>query len=138
MSSSLLKGIKICGVAWLIPLSVQVAAQSNPLPLQVSLKIEPNQCVAVRRGSTCYQNVQINWQASRSDSYCLYQMGNEQPLKCWANSNSGNFKYELVTKEGVSYTIRYPSSEQALAIERLDVAWVYKRTKRTQSTWRMF
>ena len=136
MNSTYLNITKLFGMLLLAQFAMDVVAQSKSV--QVSLDVEPNRCVALRRGSTCYQDVSISWQASVAENYCLYVNRNAAPLKCWSNSKAGSFEYELAAQARVIYSLKQQSSERELAIQNVDIAWVYKKSKRVQSTWRMF
>jgi len=103
----------------------------------VELNLKPKQCISLREGQKCYTLVEISWHAQSLGEYCLFSSVQKEALQCWKNDSSGNYKSELTIKKDLVFTIknRANSIEASATIE---LGWVYKRSSRKKSSWRMF
>ena len=116
----------------LIPTQVQAA--KTPIAFELS----PSQCVAVRQGNTCYADVNIQWKSETNQNYCLYKAGDKTPIKCWNNVSQGQWVKEVQTKVDLEFLLKRKDSNQVIARTTLEVAWVYKKSLKRTSSWRMF
>lgn len=112
-----------------------VASGDESKQKQSVLTIQPQKCVAMREGQTCYVDLEIKWAMQTTGNYCLYASSKNEPLRCWYDAQHGIFKTEFSNNEN---TIFYLKNEQnELAQVELKMAWVYKR-KRSSVSWRVF
>ncbi|MCJ8271977.1 MAG: DUF3019 domain-containing protein [Psychrosphaera sp.] len=117
-------------------LSFELAAvQKTP---KVELTLKPYQCVALHQGQKCYVNVELSWRAIQTSHYCLYSSQQDKPLQCWQTSVSGLFTREIVANQNILFAIKQKDSAVVLATRELEMAWVYKKTNRSNISWRMF
>jgi len=100
------------------------------------LVVTPKKCVAVRKGNTCYQSVVLSYSASNKADVCLVLEGRDEPLACWNNVADIEFRYRVATDEGAWFHI-IDEDEFILASARINVAWVYKSTRK-RNRWRLF
>ena len=101
------------------------------------LAVQPNKCVALRKGQKCYQKLNITFKASEPRDYCLYLEGNQIPIKCWINARQGNLNYALNSENSVQFILQNASGE-LMAVSQVTVAWVYSKRTRRKSSWRLF
>ncbi|KIO38285.1 DUF3019 domain-containing protein [Shewanella sp. cp20] len=114
--------------------SMNLQASQTPIELTVS----PEQCVALHKGQTCYQNVLFKWQTPDVGRYCLTESKSHQKIICWDGQAMKQYQYDF---EGISttlYSLIRLDSEEPLAEIKVVVTWVYKAPKQSQSGWRLF
>jgi len=112
--------------------------RANAQPLQASLKLKPNQCVAMHQGQKCYVDLDISWSVNIQGSYCLFESTKVLPLQCWDNSNKGKFSQEIILNENVTFHLKQQSTERVIADAEIELAWIYKKDSRAHLSWRMF
>lgn len=102
------------------------------------LKVEPNRCIALRKGQTCYQTLTFHWKVPDTGEYCLFQQPNPIPLVCWRDKSVGSFKDSFQLDRSALFQIR-SSGEKGIVLEtKVKVAWVYKTDRKNYSGWRLF
>jgi len=101
-------------------------------------KFSSSRCVALRQGQTCYSDIKISWRIANKQDVCLVDSTQETRLKCWSGQASGIFEFEFQSPESRDYVLRTQRRNVDLAHHRIQVAWVYKASKRTKSSWRLF
>lgn len=102
------------------------------------IEIEPNQCISVHQGEKCYVDISLNWQTKQSGNYCLFSSQQQQPLICWQNSLTGHFEQEMSANENVVFYLKAQYGTDVLAQKELKMAWVYKKSVRARTSWRLF
>ncbi len=102
------------------------------------LKIEPNRCIALRQGQTCYQKLTFRWFTPKGDDYCLYQLPSDQPVLCWHGNEILSYKDSFQFERSTVYQIRAKGENTPLVESNVKVAWVYKTTRKNYSEWRLF
>ncbi len=105
---------------------------------QVELILKPNQCVAMQQGQQCYVDIVFSWKSTQVSDYCLYSSQDQRALKCWQSTEHGFFGAEIESNKNVRFYIKHPESQRILATAELEMAWVYKKTNRSNVSWRMF
>jgi hypothetical protein len=100
------------------------------------LSITPDKCVALRKGQTCYQTLNVNFIASENGDYCLRISNQTTPLQCWQGVSSLNYQYRLASKSDVEFEI-IDEQQSIVASSSVTIAWVYKKS-RARSRWRLF
>lgn len=123
----------------LLALAVQAEAASdtNSQNETAQLTIKPNKCIALHKGTNCYQTINFYWRTPQEGDFCLFVQNQEQPLHCWQGNGAVPFRYEFVGHQGVQFTLRSKQSE-LLASAEFTVAWVYNSGKRDAGGWRLF
>lgn len=104
----------------------------------MQLTITPERCVALRQGQTCYQLVEFNWQSITAGDFCLVDTLNDNPLYCWNDATSGQFRLDFQSPQSTNYVMRAKGELIDLAQKTMTVAWVYKSSKRPKASWRLF
>lgn len=114
--------------------------QMSPVTLAdgVKLSISPERCFGLDQGQKCYQKITVNWQLDKEDKYCLYQTTSKSPMVCWEPGTKGQAKLEFESSETVIYQLRLESTGESIAETRIIVTWVYGKTKRRRTSWRLF
>jgi len=105
---------------------------------ETTLNLKPAQCIAIHQGKMCYVDIELQWQAQDKGEYCLYSSQQTEPLKCWRQTNHGQFEREIVTRHNVIFQLRQEKPASVLISKELEMAWVYKRNAKARSSWRMF
>jgi acyl-CoA thioesterase FadM len=59
-------------------------------------------------------------------------------LLCWHGDKKNTYTQEFKSKQGVTYEIRAKNDREKLTEARVKVAWVYKSSRKSTSSWRLF
>jgi len=111
---------------------------ANATEIQASMKVNPEQCVAMRQGQSCYVSVQLTWQVDTPGNYCLYTSGDSSALNCWENTSSGELKKSFDSKVNVEFSLRRQNDSDAVAQAVVKMAWVHKKKGQPRKSWRIF
>jgi len=104
-----------------------------------SLAVKPNRCIALRQGQYCYQKLQFSWETSDADDrYCLYTHNEQDPLICWVSDQIKHFTYKFKSTEDIRFLLKNETQETIIDETSVVVAWVYKRSKKVSTGWRLF
>ncbi|SFC97844.1 DUF3019 domain-containing protein [Pseudoalteromonas denitrificans] len=117
--------------------NVNAIADENRFFNKTELTVTPKSCIALHKGQTCYLEVIFSWQAQNND-YCLVNTTRNQILKCWNNTESGQYSFDFQSKESNNFALRLKESNEDLVKSQILVAWVYKSKTRPKSSWRLF
>ena len=120
-------------------LAVQVNAnERKPVNnAEVTFTALPEQCVTLRQGRDCFATVELQWQSSAKQSFCLYQEGKNKQLGCWQNNNKVQIKIEFESNKSINYQLRTVSDDKVIAETKVEVSWQHKNTTRKRR-WRLF
>jgi hypothetical protein len=124
--------------AFCLLMTSNVYATPNSMSNSAQLEVTPKRCIALRKGQKCYLEVTFQWQHPQVSDYCLVNKTTNKNLKCWTNQSTGSFNLDFQSTKSNDFTLRNQNSITDLANVRIDVAWVYKSSKRAKSTWRLF
>ena len=111
--------------------------------IDTKLMVTPERCISLHKGQMCYLEVTFTWQHSTTNEVCLVKIKNSNILKCWHNVNAGEYSFDFQATESQNFALRakYKGNEQNstnLAVAKIIVASVYKSSKRTKASWRLF
>ncbi|WP_370981332.1 DUF3019 domain-containing protein [Agaribacterium sp. ZY112] len=108
----------------------------------VSLELNPQRCIALHRGQRCYQDILFRWKSTRTGHFCLFMrqggLADEKSLKCWQKQAAAEFHYEFSGEQSSWFFLVDMETKEELASTELDLVWVYKRSKKISSGWRLF
>jgi len=125
--------LRLISIALLVNIpSGQSVADDSPI-----LVAKPKKCVALRKGQICYQTIRVSFSTKHKGDYCIQLNNNEQPIKCWADSDRGRLSFEFESDESGQLRLLNKSGE-ILATSPITIAWVYKSRSRRRSSWRLF
>jgi hypothetical protein len=99
---------------------------------------QPDRCIALHQGQVCYQQVEFRWNTPANGDYCLYQLGLPAALTCWSGNRLSSYTLDFASSSSVVYELRPRDQEQALSRVTVEVAWVYRTTRKSFSRWRLF
>lgn len=98
---------------------------------------QPEQCVTLRQGRACFATVELQWQSSTKESFCLYQVGKNKQLGCWQENNNMQIKIEFESNNSIKYQLRSVSDNKVIAETQVEVSWQHKNISRKRR-WRLF
>ncbi len=113
------------------------SAVAEPLTVK-PLKVKPERCIALHQGQYCYQTLKFSWVMANPSRYCLYMKSFDEPLACWDGQRLQSFRFEFKSMQDESFFIRDESTNQMVDEVKVDVAWVYKSSKKVSTGWRLF
>lgn len=131
----LLLQIKTSGLLMLL---LAISSVANATEIQASMKVSPEQCVAMRQGQACYVSVELSWQVDTPGNYCLYTSGSSKALNCWVNTTTGELKKSFDTKVNVEFSLRHQNESLSVATAVVKMAWVHKKKGQPRKSWRIF
>ena len=102
------------------------------------LTVKPGKCVALKRGTVCYQTITLSWRALGPGDYCLYPGRGSTPLQCWTKRQSGSLRVEFASRESVQFELREAGRPAPIARAAVEVRWVYNRRRDRSFGWRLF
>ncbi|GAD79061.1 DUF3019 domain-containing protein [Vibrio ezurae] len=105
---------------------------------EVTFTATPQQCVALHKGQTCYQDIVFQWKTPLEGRFCLLQSDNATPLTCWQGQLKQQYQYSFSNDKTTKFRLINQETAQALAEVKVVVTWVYKAPKQSQSGWRLF
>lgn len=127
-----IKTISLMALLWLISFI------ANATDIQASMQVQPDQCVAMKQGQSCYVSVVLTWQVQTPGDYCLHIVGKEPAISCWQNSKRGEFQQAFTSKVNLDFALRRQDKQQTLATAVVKMAWVHKKKGQARKSWRLF
>ena len=119
-------------------LAMFTTINAHSAPVVASLSVTPEQCVALRKGQTCYLEVTFDWLYAKAANYCLVNTTRNKVLKCWNRATKGQYSFDFQSTKSNDFVLRQQDSGKILAYTQVVVAWVYKSNTRSKSRWRLF
>jgi hypothetical protein len=119
-------------------LLLAINSVANATDIQASMKVSPEQCVAMRQGQACYVSVELSWQVDTPGNYCLYTAGEPKALNCWINSSVGKMKKSFDSKVNLEFSLRRQNESISVATAVVKMAWVHKKKGQPRKSWRIF
>ena len=113
-------------------------ATGQDLNNSITLSLKPKECVVFKEGDKCYASVKVKWNASESNTICLFRNPGGVKLECWSGVSEGRFSEDLVMEEAVDYYLAYAGDSEVLIKQTLTLSWVYEKSSRPEQTWRIF
>lgn len=104
----------------------------------VTMQVKPKQCVSLQQGDACFAKVSIQWQAPLG-SYCVRDKQEpDNPWHCWQDTNQGQLKTRVEIKKDLHLELYDKQSNHVLEESKIRITWVYKKSNRPVTSWRMF
>jgi hypothetical protein len=122
----------------LLLILLAINSVANATDIQASMKVSPEQCVAMRQGQSCYVSVELSWKVDTPGNYCLYTSGDATALNCWENTSSGELKKSFDSKVNVEFSLRSQNESLSVATAVVKMAWVHKKKGQPRKSWRIF
>lgn len=104
------------------------------------MRLQPDRCVALHQGQVCYQEVRISWQLEQAGDYCLHVSVQATPLKCWQQQKGepGSLLYDVQSDKNIRFYIKPSDASRIVLQQTFKIAWVYSKSQKQYSTWRLF
>lgn len=113
-------------------------AQASADPEQARMTVRPTQCVVLKEGQNCHTSVRIEWSLATAGPYCLYRSNEQEALRCWRKVSSGVYEEKVSVNSSIVYFLMSADSSHRLVATDLNVAWVYRESRRPSRQWRLF
>lgn len=141
-TSSVMRALTAClffqplVAAAIVALAISADADAGePRP---RLLVQPTQCVVLEQGQKCHASAQVKWNSEQPRSICLHSSLAQKPVKCWEAANEGVYQEKVVARSSVYYVLKPLGGGDVLAEAELNVAWVYRESRRPSRQWRLF
>lgn len=116
------KSIGLCSIAVVIGVArlslhvdeLQAADQALPL---IEFVIKPNLCILSEGEKSCEDTLQLKWHSDAPRSLCLYQSGEQFPMKCWENEYGGEHNVLISASHNIDFQLRQ-KDENELIVQR--------------------
>lgn len=109
----------------------------------IPLAVVPDRCISLRKGKTCYQDVQFRWKledmSNLDRTICLWREGESVALACWNGKSEGVFRYSLAITKSTGFHLAVGLKPlPVIGSTRVTVNWVYKNRGSRRARWRLF
>ncbi|MBE0367458.1 DUF3019 domain-containing protein [Pseudoalteromonas sp. MMG013] len=121
-------------------LSVLFLVQLTPeaaIPIPPTLLVQPERCIALRKGRNCYAQLTFSWDLPIAANYCLKSSNSESVLYCWQAAKSGHVEHEFNQQKTHEYQLINSDTGAILGQTQVHVQWVYKNRQKKRR-WRLF
>lgn len=112
--------------------------QAEADELSPNLTVHPTQCVVLEEGQKCHAKVQVEWSTELPVSVCLHNSLVQKPVRCWEDTIEGAYQEKVIARSSVYYFLKPVTGDEVLAEAELNVAWVYRESRRPSRQWRLF
>jgi len=102
------------------------------------IQLKPKRCVALHKGQTCYQTVNVSLNAHTDRDYCLYTWHEKEPLHCWQGQDEQAVHYDFASSKALVFYVKDQAENDIVASSLFEVVWVYRSKKTNNSSWRLF
>ena len=102
------------------------------------LLIQPNTCVSLHQGQTCFASLTLRWHTAEKNNYCLYSSAQIEPIQCWVNSQQGQVTQSFSSAHSQRFYLQADGSDTHLAESEVQVSWVYQKQQKSRLSWRLF
>lgn len=103
-----------------------------------TLKIVPEQCVALTQGQNCFVDATLTWTSNTIGDYCLFSSQQVKPLMCWLQKKEGKFSNEFSDNKSIVFTLKTGNKNQVKSTKILKVTWVHQKRGQPRMWWRIF
>ena len=106
----------------------------------IQLVAQPNSCITLYQGRSCFANITFNWQSDEQGRYCLHQLsksGENKILHCWQISKGDKKTIVFESSETTTFALKKQYSDKVLSETKVSVSWVHKSTPRKRR-WQLF
>jgi hypothetical protein len=118
--------------------ALSAACNTRAAEQVAAFTVQPERCIALNQGQMCYQKLVFQWQTSAGSRYCLHEDTVATPLLCWNGAERSSHEIEFASDRNLIYRIRQEGQTEFLASVEVEVAWVYRSTRKSFSRWRLF
>jgi len=113
----------------------KLKADDDRLP-DVSLSVQPQRCVTLRRGQRCYLKLKMAWSSKEPISACFYSESHDAGA-CWENALRGELKREVYLLDSTEWILQ-DTRGRTLGDVTVEVSSNYNRKRRSWRGWRLF
>jgi len=121
-------------------LLMSLAFDTSPREIKVNpvLNLQPNKCVALHKGRTCYAKIKINWHVLEHGNFCLHKNSQTNTeLACWSNKKQATLEYEFASQSSAEFVLKEKNSGKVVASSKINVSWLYNSSNKRRR-WRLF
>jgi len=102
----------------------------------VTLKVQPQRCVTLRRGQRCYLKLKMDWSSSEPINVCFFSDSHEVRA-CWENAVQGEFRKEVYLLDSTEWVLQ-DAMGRRFGDVTVEVSSSYNRRRRGWRGWRLF
>ena len=113
--------------------------------LVASIVASPNACTLEPLEEVCEMTFHVIWDTPEEGNYCLFEDNEDEPLKCWIETNRGSVELEFsghILEEYKMYLLLNSKTEITVATVTVPISGTLKQRQRAQRRrrgfWRMF
>jgi hypothetical protein len=107
---------------------------------EINFSLKPNLCVLSDTESQCRDQFIAEWNATGSAilSLCLYQEQQEQPLRCWHDTSSGQVEFSLSLGKTTAFELRDLTTQKLFSRKIFEVVYTQKFKRSRRNPWSFF
>jgi hypothetical protein len=124
--------------AFVVVLMAFASAVTQAAEADMGFTVQPDKCIALHQGQVCYQDLEFNWQTPMGAEYCLYEVPKPEAVVCWTGDQQRSHNLEFASATSTLFQIRMMGSDVVISEVTVEVAWVYRASRKSFSRWRLF
>lgn len=129
---------RIFSITFSLAMSLLPPGAAAAAPEPAGFSAQPDRCIALHQGQVCYQQVTFNWNTPSSGEYCLFQLELPEALTCWNGNQQTSQRIDFASSSSLVYQIRGRGQNEVVSQVTVEVAWVYRSSRKSFSRWRLF
>lgn len=115
-----------------------VFADEKNMPV-IQFSIKPRLCVLTTSEEVCRDELEVLWASEERRSLCLYQSGQNFPLRCWVDEKRGSYQFNITATSSTDFYLREDDANQELGKEVFEVVYDQKKyRKQRRNPWSFF
>ena len=95
-------------------------AAADALP-DISFSLRPRLCVLAEGETLCKDEIEVRWQTPVARSLCLFAGDASQPLTCWQDAVSGQYRTVLETGADIQFQLKEMADSEVLVSQSFEV-----------------
>lgn len=131
-------GVAYLSLMALLVYSAITRAEPSAKQADNQLQIQPNTCVSLHQGQTCFASLTLSWRTAEKSNYCLYSSAQIEPIQCWVNSQQGQVTQSFSSAHSLGFYLQADGSDTHIAESAVQVSWVYQKQQKSRLSWRLF
>lgn len=125
-------------VSTLSTAAVGIAAPENPVEHNRLIHLRPTQCVALHKGQTCFQKIQLTLHNKQQQRLCVFRSEAKEPLLCAEPAELKQLSITFEGKESLPFYVIEQAQQTIVASTLFEVSWVYRSSRKNSTDWRLF
>ncbi|NMP32431.1 DUF3019 domain-containing protein [Thalassotalea sp. M1531] len=112
-----------------------ISAEKIKEPLLIA---SPNTCELAKGTFLCEMKAALIWETAQLGNYCVYELDESLPIRCWKNAWSGRFVLSFQSNKTVTYLLKQEEKQTELTRTSINVIGTLEQRMRAKRRSRFF